>query len=67
VSWEYGTLATEIYEQDKPIGHSFGDVEYYRQLLAEAGFAGVTVTADYRDDGRPGPASRIWTFRASRP
>ena len=34
VSWEYGTLATEIYEQDKPIGHSFGDVEYYRRQLA---------------------------------
>jgi len=27
----------------------------------------ITMTADYRDDGRPGPASRIWTFRAARP
>jgi SAM-dependent methyltransferase len=34
VSWDYGTLATEIYEIDKPIGHSFGDVEYYAGLLA---------------------------------
>ena len=33
MSWRYGTLATEIYEQDKPIGHSFGDVEEYRRLL----------------------------------
>jgi SAM-dependent methyltransferase len=33
VSWSYGTLATEIYEQDKPVGHSFGDVEEYRRLL----------------------------------
>ena len=34
MSWDYGTLATEIYEIDKPIGHSFGDVEYYASLLA---------------------------------
>jgi SAM-dependent methyltransferase len=34
VSWDYGTLATETYEIDKPIGHSFGDVEYYTGLLA---------------------------------
>ena len=34
MSWDYGTLATEIYEIDKPIGHSFGDVEYYAGLLA---------------------------------
>jgi SAM-dependent methyltransferase len=37
VSWDYGTLATEIYEIDKPIGHSFGDVEYYAGLLAGVG------------------------------
>ena len=34
MSWDYGTLATEIYEIDKPVGHSFGDVEYYTRLLA---------------------------------
>jgi SAM-dependent methyltransferase len=33
LSWNYGTLATEVYELDKPIGHSFGDVEYYAQQL----------------------------------
>ena len=32
MSWDYGTLATEVYEIDKPIGHSFGDVEYYTGL-----------------------------------
>jgi hypothetical protein len=36
MSWDYGTLATEIYEIDKPIGHSFGDVEFYAGLLAGA-------------------------------
>jgi SAM-dependent methyltransferase len=35
VGWEYGTLAAEVYDLDKPIGHSFGDVEYYRRHLAE--------------------------------
>lgn len=34
MSWGYGTLATEVYDLDKPIGHSFGDVEYYRRVLA---------------------------------
>ncbi len=34
MSWEYGPLATEVYDLDKPIGHSFGDVEYYTRLLA---------------------------------
>jgi SAM-dependent methyltransferase len=33
LSWNYGTLATEVYELDKPIDHSFGDVEYYAQQL----------------------------------
>ncbi len=34
MSWGYGTLVTEVYELDKPIGHSFGDVEYYLRHLA---------------------------------
>ena len=29
----YGTLATEVYDLDKPIGHSFGDVELYQERL----------------------------------
>ena len=29
----YGRLATEAYDIDKPIGHSFGDVEFYLQRL----------------------------------
>ena len=35
MSWEYGTLAAEVYDLDKPIGHSFPDVEYYTRLLAK--------------------------------
>jgi SAM-dependent methyltransferase len=35
MSWEYGTLATEVYELDKPVGHPFADVEYYTTLLAD--------------------------------
>jgi SAM-dependent methyltransferase len=34
VSWDYGTLASEVYELDKPIGHSFGDVEHYTRHLS---------------------------------
>jgi len=34
LSWDYGMLATEVYDLDKPIGSSFGDVEYYRRQLA---------------------------------
>jgi SAM-dependent methyltransferase len=29
MGWGYGRLASEIYDLDKPIGSSFGDVEYY--------------------------------------
>lgn len=36
MSWNYGTLAAEVYDLDKPPGHSFGDVEYYTRHLAGA-------------------------------
>jgi SAM-dependent methyltransferase len=29
----YGKLSSEVYDMDKPIGHSFGDVEYYINKL----------------------------------
>lgn len=31
----YSRLAAEVYDIDKPVGHSFGDVEYYRERLRE--------------------------------
>ena len=31
----YGKLASWVYNLDKPVGRSFGDLEYYRQLLSE--------------------------------
>jgi SAM-dependent methyltransferase len=34
LTWDYGRLVSEVYELDKPIGHSFGDVEYYTRALA---------------------------------
>jgi len=34
VNWDYGSLATEVHELDKPVGHRFADVEYYTALLA---------------------------------
>jgi len=39
----------------------------FERLLADAGFTDIKVTADYRDDRRPGPGSRVWTFHAIRP
>lgn len=35
MSWEYGTLATEVYEFDRPVGRPYADVEYYTGLLAD--------------------------------
>ena len=34
MSCQYGTLATEVYELDKPVGCPFADVDYYTRLLA---------------------------------
>ena len=34
MSWQYGTLASEVYDLDKPLGRPFADVEYYTGLLA---------------------------------
>lgn len=34
MSWDYGRLATEVYEIDKPVGRSFGALEYYVRHLA---------------------------------
>lgn len=33
MSWDYGVLATEVYDLDKPVGGSFADVRYYERLL----------------------------------
>ena len=34
MSWDYGPLAAEVYELDKPVGRPCADVEYYSHLLA---------------------------------
>lgn len=31
----YGSLCTEVYDLSKPLGHSFGDVEYYEERLRD--------------------------------
>lgn len=33
----YGRLSSEVYDMDKPIGHSFGDVEFYMSRLESCG------------------------------
>ncbi len=32
----YGSLAAWVYHLDKPIGRSFGDIEFYREGLKDA-------------------------------
>ncbi len=34
MSWDYGRLATEVYELDKPVGRSFGAWSTYARQLA---------------------------------
>jgi SAM-dependent methyltransferase len=34
MSWEYGQLATEVYELDKPVGRRFPGLDYYARQLA---------------------------------
>jgi len=41
MSWEYGALAAEVHDLGKPIGRSFGDVEYYTGLLAKGQRTGI--------------------------
>lgn len=31
----YSKLATEVYDIDKPVGHSFGDIQFYRERLRD--------------------------------
>ncbi len=35
MAWGYGRLATDVYDLDKPIGSSFGDVEFYAETLRD--------------------------------
>jgi len=37
MSWDSSPLVAEVYDLDKPVGNSFGDVEYYTQHLAGIG------------------------------
>lgn len=31
----YSRLSAEVYDMDKPVGHSFGDIEFYKERLKE--------------------------------
>ena len=58
-----GLVATEL----QRFRLQYWSLPEFGHLLAGAGFTGISVTADYRDDQRPGPGSRVWTFHAVRP
>ena len=75
MTFGYGRLVARVYELDKPVGTSFGDIEFYlehwygldefRRMLADAGFTTVTVCGDYQPGAAPQRGSRAWTFEAS--
>ena len=58
-----GLVATEL----QRFRLQYWSLPEFGHLLADAGFTDISVTADYRDDHRPGPGSRVWTFHAVRP
>jgi SAM-dependent methyltransferase len=62
--WRDGELlATEL----QRFRLQYWSLPEFGHLLADAGFTDISVTANYRDDRRPGPDSRVWTFHAVRP
>jgi SAM-dependent methyltransferase len=58
-----GLIATEL----QRFRLQYWSLTEFERLLADAGFTDINVTADYRDDHRPRPDSRVWTFHAIRP
>ena len=50
----------------QPFRLQYWSLGEFGQLLAGAGFTGISVSADYRDDRTPGPDSDIWTCCAAR-
>ena len=60
--WEDGTLRTtelQMFRLQHWNPHEFED------LLAEAGFTHILVTAGYQNKSIPGPGDGIWTFHAT--
>jgi SAM-dependent methyltransferase len=58
-----GLVATEL----QLFRLQYWSLPEFGRLLTEAGFTDISVTANYRDERRPGPDSRVWTFHAARP
>ena len=58
-----GLVATELQQ----FRLQYWSLPEFGRLLTDAGFTGISVTADYRDDRRPNPDSQTWTFHAVRP
>ena len=62
--WQDGTLRTAELQSFR-LQH--WSSQEFRELIAEAGFTGIRVTADYQDPCTPGPANSVWTFHATAP
>jgi hypothetical protein len=63
MTFGYGRLAARAYQLDKPVGRSFGDIEFYTERLA--GTAGTILEHGTQTGSAPQPGSRTWTFEAS--
>jgi hypothetical protein len=62
--WQDGTLRmTEL----QMFRLQYWSMHEFEDLLAEAGFTGVLVTAGYRNACIPRPGDGIWTFHATAP
>jgi SAM-dependent methyltransferase len=61
--WRNGVLAEA---QLEPMTQRFWGVEEFRLLLAASGFAGITVTPDYRPGGPITAKTRLITYEAVR-
>ena len=58
-----GLVATEL----QRFRLQYWSLPEFGHLLTDAGFTGISVTANYHDGRQPGPDSRVWTFHAVRP
>ena len=60
--WQDGTLRTTELQTFRL---QYWSSREFEGLLAEAGFIGTRVTADYQDTSTPAAASNVWTFQAT--
>ena len=62
--WQDGILRmTEL----QMLRQQYWDMRQFEDLLVEAGFTDILMTAGYQNTCTPGPGDSIWTFHATAP